>query len=49
MKLQAFKLLTLLKESPTQVFSYEYCEMFKNSFYRIPPVAVSEIKEVLSF
>ena len=29
-----FKPLTLLKrETPTQVFSYEYCGMFKNSFF----------------
>ena len=25
--------LTLLKETPAQVFSYEYCEIFKNSFF----------------
>ena len=31
------------KETPTQVFSSEYCEMFKNRFlYRIPLVAASE-------
>ena len=30
------------KETPTQVFSYEYCKTFKDSFlYRSPPVAVS--------
>ena len=28
------------KETPTQVFSCEYCEIFENSFFcRIPPVA----------
>ena len=31
-----------LRETPTQVFSCEYCEIFNNSFfYRTPPVAVS--------
>ena len=30
-------------ETPTQVFSCEYCEIFKNSFfYRTPSVAVSD-------
>ena len=30
------------KESPAHVFSCEYCEIFKNSFfYRTPPVAAS--------
>ena len=33
---------TLLKETPTQVFSCEYCEIFRNSFFhRTPPVAAS--------
>ena len=36
-KLQAFR---PEKETPTQVFSCEYCEIFKNTFfYRTPPVA----------
>ena len=41
------------KETPTQMFSCEYCEIFKNSFcYRTPPVAASvesksEIDETL--
>ena len=31
-----------LKETPTQVFSCEYREIFRNSFfYRTPPVAAS--------
>ena len=31
-----------LKETPAQVFSCEYCEIFKNScFYRISPLAAS--------
>ena len=31
------------KEAPTQVFSPEYCEIFKNSLlYRKPLVAVSD-------
>ena len=33
-----------LLKTPTQVFSYEICEIFKNTFfYRIPPVAAFEI------
>ena len=29
----------------TQVFSYEFCEIFKNTFsYRTPPVAASALK-----
>ena len=33
---------TLLKQTPTQVVSCEYCEIFKNTiFYRTPPVAAS--------
>ena len=41
------------KETPTRMFSCEYCEIFKNSFcYRTPPVAASvesksEIDETL--
>ena len=32
-----------LKETPTQVFSCEICEIFKNTFfYRTHPVAASE-------
>ena len=33
----------LLKEIPTQVFSCEYCEVFKNSFCYNPPVAAFEL------
>ena len=34
---------TLLKETPTQVFSGEICKTFKNNFfYRTSPVATSE-------
>ena len=30
------------KEALAQVFSYEFCEIFKNTFfYRTPPVAAS--------
>ena len=33
----------LKKETPAQVFSYEFCEIFKNTFfYRTPPVAASK-------
>ena len=32
-----------LKKTPTQVFSCEICEIFKNTFfYRTPPAAASE-------
>ena len=32
------------KETPTQVFSCEYCEILKNNFfYRTTPVAASEL------
>ena len=35
-----------LKETPTQVFFYENCEIFKNTFFnRTPPVAASEQTE----
>ena len=34
------------KETPKQVLSCEYCEIFKNSFfYRTPPVAPSKIRQ----
>ena len=32
-KLQAFRVATLLKETPTQVFSSEICEIFKNTYF----------------
>ena len=32
-KSQAFRLATLLKRSPTKVFSCEYCEIFKNTYF----------------
>ena len=36
------------KETLTQVFSSEFCEISKNNFsYGTPPVAASEIREVL--
>ena len=41
-KLQPLRLATLLKETPTQVFSCKICEIFRNTlFYRTPPVAAS--------
>ena len=37
--------LLLSKETPRQVFTCEICKIFKNTFfYRIPPVAPSELK-----
>ena len=33
MKLQVRKPATLLKKYPTQVFSCEFCEIFKNRFF----------------
>ena len=42
LKLQAQGLQLYYKESPTQMFSCEYCETFKNSFfYKIPAVAAA--------
>ena len=42
-KLQALGTTLLKKENQVQVFSCEFCEIFKNTFfYRIPPVAASE-------
>ena len=36
--------LTLLKETPAQVFSCEYCKIFKNSiFYRAPLLAPAKL------
>ena len=32
-KVAGLRLATLLKETPTQVFSYEYCETFKNTYF----------------
>ena len=32
-KWQTFKSAALLKETPTQLFSCEYCEIFKNTFF----------------
>ena len=35
------------KETLAQVFSCEICEIFKNTFfYRIPPVAASEVRRI---
>ena len=33
MKLQAFNLQVFLKETPTQVSSWEVCENFKNTYF----------------
>ena len=41
---------TLLKRDSTQMFPYEIYEIFRNTFfYRTPPVAASEIKEIFEF
>ena len=48
-KLQAWRPATLLKKTPTQVFSFEICESFKNTlFYRTLPVAASEQTQEIS-
>ena len=40
---QAWPLQLYIKETPIQVFSCEYCEIFKTAFfYRIPPAGASE-------
>ena len=37
------------KETLAQVFSCEFCEISKNTFFhRIPPAAVSEIRNTVS-
>ena len=42
---QLYWSLFLLKETPTQVFSCEYCKISKSSFfYRTPLVATSELR-----
>ena len=49
-KWKAFRSATLLKETPRQVFSYEYCEIFKNRFfYRTPLVAASLTSRNIKF
>ena len=41
-KLQASSLQLYLKETPTQVFSCEFCEIFNNTFFqRTTPIAAS--------
>ena len=42
-KLEAWGLQLYLKRDPVQLFSYEFCEISKNTFFkRTPPVAASE-------
>ena len=44
-----FYLQRYQKETPTQVFSWEICEIFKNTFfYRTTPVAASEQTQEIS-
>ena len=43
-KVAAFKPATLLQKTPTQVFSCESCENFKNTFQRTTVVANSVAK-----
>ena len=44
------KSVTLLKRDPSAVFSYEICEIFKNTFFcGALPVAAFEIKIFLIF
>ena len=40
-RLQPLRPATLLKKTPTQVFSREICEIFTSFFYRTPPEAAS--------
>ena len=41
-KVASLRPTNVLKEAPTQVFSCEFCENFKNTFfYRTPPKAAS--------
>ena len=42
-KVEGFRSATLFKRTPTQMFSREICESFKNVFFlRTPPVAASD-------
>ena len=42
-KVAGLRFVTLLKKPPTQVFSCEICETFKNTyFHRILPVVASD-------
>ena len=46
-KVEGLRPATLLKKTPIQVFSCEFCGIFKNIFFhRIPPVAASEQKKI---
>ena len=41
--------LYYLKENPAHVFSWEYCQISKNSFfYRTPLMAASELQSKIS-
>ena len=47
-KLQAQACNFIKKETQAQVFSCEFCEIFKNSlFYRTPPVAASSFSQLI--
>ena len=49
-KLQAWGLLFFEKESPRQVFSCEFCEIFKNTFFiKTSPVAASWLPTITWF
>ena len=49
-KLQVEACNFIKKETPTQVFSSEFCEISKNtSFHRTPPVAASELVKKCCF
>ena len=37
-----FTILTLLKQTLTQVFSSEYCESFKNTYFEQHPLTAAE-------
>ena len=46
-KVAGLRPTTLLKRNLAQVFSCEFCKIFKNTFsYRTPPVAASVVKPV---
>ena len=48
-KVASWRLATLLKKTPTQVFSCEVCKIFKNTFsYRTPLVTASATPVVAS-
>ena len=43
------KTCNFIKETPTQVFSCEYCEIFKAAIFKIFPVNIAKFLRTASF